>query len=115
MEQDRNFQPAGIPRCVCAHTVDAEKVFLEISDTGGGIEKENLSKIFDPFFTTKGLDKGTGLGLSTSYGIVKENGGHISIKNTGPEGTTFLVELPLYKPVGLDRRLFQADDRERKS
>ena len=79
---------------------EAKKVFLEISDTGGGIDKENLLKIFDPFFTTKGLDKGTGLGLSTSYGIVKENGGHISIKNTGPEGTTFLVELPLYEPVG---------------
>jgi len=79
---------------------EAKKVFFEISDTGGGIDKGNLSKIFDPFFTTKGLDKGTGLGLSTSYGIVKENGGHISIKNTGPEGTTFLVELPLYEPVG---------------
>jgi signal transduction histidine kinase len=77
-----------------------KKVFLEISDTGGGIEKENISKIFDPFFTTKGVDKGTGLGLSTSYGIVKENGGLISIKDTGPKGTTFLVELPLYEPVG---------------
>lgn len=74
------------------------KVCLEVSDTGCGIPEENLPKIFDPFFTTKEPGKGTGLGLSTAYGIVKENGGHISVKETSPEGTTFLVELPLYVP-----------------
>ena len=76
----------------------AKKAFLEVSDTGCGIPEENLSKIFDPFFTTKEPGKGTGLGLSTSYGIIQENGGHISVKETGPNGTTFLVELPLYVP-----------------
>ncbi len=76
----------------------ARKVFVEISDTGSGISEENLSKVFDPFFTTKGMGKGTGLGLSTAYGIVKENGGEISVKETGPKGTTFLIELPLYVP-----------------
>ncbi|MBW2240324.1 MAG: PAS domain-containing sensor histidine kinase, partial [Deltaproteobacteria bacterium] len=72
--------------------------YIEVSDTGCGIPEENLSKIFDPFFTTKGPEKGTGLGLSTSYGIVKENGGRITIKETGPKGTTFLIEFPLYTP-----------------
>ncbi len=76
----------------------AKKVFLEVSDTGCGIPEENLPKIFDPFFTTKEPGKGTGLGLSTAYGIIKENGGNISVKETGPKGTTFLVELPLYVP-----------------
>ena len=76
----------------------AKKVYLEVSDTGCGIPKENLSKIFDPFFTTKEPGKGTGLGLSTAYGIIKENGGNISVKETSPQGTTFLVELPLYVP-----------------
>ena len=75
-----------------------KKVYIEISDTGCGIPKEHISKIFDPFFTTKETGKGTGLGLSTSYGIIKENGGQISIKETSPKGTTFLVELPLYTP-----------------
>jgi PAS domain S-box-containing protein len=74
-----------------------KKVYIEISDTGCGIQEENLSKIFDPFFTTKGPEKGTGLGLSTSYGIVEENGGRISVKETGPMGTTFLMEFPLYQ------------------
>ncbi len=75
-----------------------KKVYIEVSDTGCGIPEENLSKVFDPFFTTKGPEKGTGLGLSTSYGIVKGNGGQISIKETGPKGTTFLIEFPLYTP-----------------
>ena len=75
-----------------------KKAYIEVSDTGYGIPEENLSKIFDPFFTTKGPEKGTGLGLSTSYGIVKENGGRISIKETSSRGTTVLIELPLYTP-----------------
>jgi len=75
-----------------------KKVYIEVSDTGCGISKEHLSKIFDPFFTTKETGKGTGLGLSTSYGIIKENVGQISIKETSPKGTTFLIELPLYTP-----------------
>jgi len=80
----------------------AKMVYLEISDTGSGIPEENLPKVFDPFFSTKELGKGTGLGLSTAYGIVKENGGEISVKDTGVEGTTFLVELPLYVPSDSD-------------
>jgi signal transduction histidine kinase len=74
------------------------RVYLETADTGGGIPTENISKIFDPFFTTKEPGKGTGLGLSTVYGIIKENDGNISVKETGPQGTVFLVELPLYQP-----------------
>jgi two-component system NtrC family sensor kinase len=70
------------------------KSLLEIADTGGGISEANLSKIFDPFFTTKAAGTGTGLGLSTAYGIIKENRGNISVKSTGPAGTTFLLEFP---------------------
>jgi signal transduction histidine kinase len=77
---------------------EKRKVSLEIADTGCGIDKENISKVFDPFFTTKELGKGTGLGLSTTYGIIKEIGGQISVKDTGRNGTTFLIEFPLYTP-----------------
>lgn len=70
------------------------KAYIEIADTGGGIPPEHLSKVFDPFFTTKEVGKGTGLGLSMAYGIMEENHGKISIKSTGPEGTTILLELP---------------------
>ena len=69
-------------------------VHFEVSDTGSGIPKENIPRIFDPFFTTKEQGRGTGLGLSTVYGIVKENHGTISVKDTGPHGTTFLLIFP---------------------
>ena len=74
---------------------DRRTACLEVSDTGCGIPEENLSRVFDPFFTTKETGKGCGLGLSTAYGIVKDNGGDITIKKTCPSGTTFLLELSL--------------------
>ena len=76
-----------------------QKACLEVADTGSGISGENLSRIFDPFFTTKAPGRGTGLGLSTAYGIVKDNGGTISLQDTGPGGTTFLIALPLVSDV----------------
>ncbi len=76
----------------------AQKAYIEVADTGRGIPKKNLPLIFDPFFTTKAPGKGTGLGLSTAYGIIKENKGHIWVKETSGKGTTFAVEFPLYQP-----------------
>jgi two-component system, NtrC family, sensor kinase len=76
----------------------ARKAYIEVSDTGRGIRKNDLPLIFDPFFTTKAPGKGTGLGLSTAYGIVKENKGRIWVKETSEKGTTFAVELPLFRP-----------------
>ncbi len=66
---------------------------IAISDTGGGIPKENLSKIFDPFFTTK--VKGTGFGLSVVLRIVKTYKGRINVESLEGEGTTFHIQLPL--------------------
>jgi two-component system, NtrC family, sensor kinase len=78
----------------------AQKAYIEVSDTGRGIPDKDLPLIFDPFFTTKAPGKGTGLGLSTAYGIIKENNGRIWVKETSPQGTTFVLELPLYRPSG---------------
>jgi PAS domain S-box-containing protein len=74
---------------------ERQQACLEIADTGSGIPAEYRNRIFDPFFTTKEPGKGTGLGLSTAYGIIKENQGEITVKETGAQGTTFLVTLPL--------------------
>ncbi len=73
------------------------KIHIELSDTGCGISEEDLPKIFDAFFTTKEEGKGTGLGLSTVHGIIEKHGGTIKVRETSPEGTTFLIELPLVK------------------
>jgi signal transduction histidine kinase len=72
---------------------DEGTIYISISDTGGGIPKENLGKIFDPFFTTK--TKGTGFGLSVVLRIVKTYSGRISVESTEGEGTVFHVQLPL--------------------
>ncbi len=74
-----------------------ENEFVEValSDTGPGINEENLKKIFDPFFTTKDIGHGTGLGLAISYGIVKGHKGTISVDSEEGRGTTFVVGLPI--------------------
>lgn len=71
--------------------------FVEIllKDSGNGIQKQHQAKIFDPFYTTKEVGKGTGLGLSISYGIICDHNGKIEIAETGPDGTTFRVRLPI--------------------
>jgi PAS domain S-box-containing protein len=68
---------------------------LSVTDTGTGISAVNISKVFDPFFTTKEPGKGTGLGLSMAYGVLEENEGGIYVEQTGPEGTTIVLELPI--------------------
>jgi signal transduction histidine kinase len=77
---------------------DVAEVWIEVSDTGKGIAKENLQRIFEPFFTTKPVGQGTGLGLSLSYGIVKKHGGSIAVDSAVGLGTTFKVTLPKLSP-----------------
>lgn len=71
------------------------EVVIRISDTGEGIDPEDLSKIYDPFFTTKGVGSGTGLGMAVSYGIVQEHAGTIDVTSEKGLGTTFELVFPV--------------------
>ncbi len=74
-------------------------VHVQISDTGGGIPKENLDRIFDPGFTTKGVGVGTGLGLAITFKIVQDHKGSIDATSVVGEGSTFTVKLPIDSTV----------------
>ena len=67
---------------------------IRVTDTGSGINKNDLSRIFEPFFTTKSEGQGLGLGLSMVEGIVERHKGSIEVTSAVGKGTTFTVKLP---------------------
>jgi PAS domain S-box-containing protein len=67
-------------------------VYLEVSDTGSGMDAETLSRVFDPFFTTK--FEGRGLGLSASLGIMRGHKGALKVYSEPGRGTTFKLLFP---------------------
>ena len=79
---------------------DEQWVWIEIEDTGKGIEPALLGRIFEPFFTTKPVGQGTGLGLSVSYGIVQKHGGVIEVRSELGVGSVFKVILPRHAVSG---------------
>ncbi len=75
-----------------ADLAEGPYVYLEVSDTGCGMDADELEKIFDPFFTTKFT--GRGLGLAAVLGIVRGHKGAIHIASEPKRGTTFKVLFP---------------------
>jgi PAS domain S-box-containing protein len=76
---------------------EMDKLFIviKISDSGSGIDKDNLNRIFDPFYTTKPVGKGRGLSLSAVYGTIQAHNGAITVDSTPGAGTSFSIYLPV--------------------
>ena len=69
-----------------------ENFFIEVSDTGSGLSKEECERLFTPYYTTK--EHGTGLGLAIVQSVVSDHQGRITVKSIPGQGTTFVMELP---------------------
>jgi PAS domain S-box-containing protein len=106
--------------------LDAERVVVEVSDTGAGIPPEIIGRIFDAFFTTKAVGVGTGLGLAICQRLVTDMGGELTVESELGKGTTFRVALPVARneertaalpveqvpPAGRRGRILVVDDEQ---
>jgi len=94
-EVDETF----IAHMFTAHEIPPGRyVYLEVQDTGAGMNEETKAKIFDPFFTTKFA--GRGLGLAAVSGIIRGHKGALRVYSSPGEGTTFKVFLPALATEG---------------
>jgi len=91
------------------HSQPGSYVYLEVSDTGCGIDKDSQSRIFDPFFTTKFT--GRGLGLAAVMGIVRGHGGAIKINSEVGKGSVFRVLFPASRKMAdTEARVLRSTD-----
>ena len=88
-------RPGGRVRVEC-HT-EGDEVLLAVSDTGVGMEPEEIDRLFTRWYTARGGSRGnagTGLGLVISRMIVEEHGGRIDVESEPGRGSRFTVRLP---------------------
>jgi CheY-like chemotaxis protein len=69
-----------------------DDIFMEVTDSGSGMNEITKAKMFEPFFTTKLM--GRGLGLAAVSGIVRAHNGKIQVDSSPGQGTTFTVSFP---------------------
>ena len=76
-------------------SVAAENLlYIEITDSGCGMDDATLKRIYEPFFTTKPVGVGTGMGLAMAYGAIGNHHGWMQVASKVDAGTTFVVFLP---------------------
>jgi signal transduction histidine kinase len=96
--RDRHKPHGGCNELILRIDQQRDRLYIHITDTGPGIEAEQLDKLFEPYFSTK--KAGTGLGLPTSRRIVEEHGGTLTCHSEPGRGTDFVIALPLGEKTG---------------
>ncbi|MFK7981636.1 MAG: ATP-binding protein [Saprospiraceae bacterium] len=90
-------------------TKGVDSIYLEITDSGVGIEKEQLPKIFNRFYQVDGsttrFQEGTGIGLAMVKELITLQGGTIEVTSELGEGTSFEIKLPILEATYLDNAL----------
>lgn len=76
-----------------SYDYDQQIVTIEVADNGKGIPPEHKSRVFEPYFSTK--KHGTGLGLAIVNNIINDHNGTIRVQDEDPQGTRFIIELPM--------------------
>lgn len=90
---------AQIPASASQGAQSGDFVAVSLTDTGAGIDPQQIERIFEPFFTTKEVGKGTGLGLSQVFGFAKQSGGGLVVHSQPGQGTRFTLYLPRSEAV----------------
>jgi two-component system nitrogen regulation sensor histidine kinase NtrY len=80
-----------------SYNSDLQIATLKVSDNGCGIPAEDKPRLFEPYFSTK--KSGTGLGLAIVSTIISDHNGYIRVRDNEPQGTHFIVELPITMDV----------------
>lgn len=89
--------PDGGRLTIKSERSEENTVVISITDTGVGIQKENIDRLFEFLFTTKA--KGIGLGLAITKSIIERHQGTIDVESREGEGSTFRITLPLYEKL----------------
>jgi signal transduction histidine kinase len=83
----------SMPAVTAQSGTPTRQVWLEVSDTGIGMDEETRRRCLEPFFTTKG-ERGTGLGLAMVYGMAQRHGCALEVDSTPGAGTTVRLVFP---------------------
>jgi signal transduction histidine kinase len=109
VEEKRAHNQTQQPATIRIRTaiLSGDRVSIQISDNGSGIDPSIQKELFNPFFTTKPVGKGIGMGLAISYQIITaKHGGVLQCRSIPGANTEFTMQIPL-RQTRLNLKIYQ--------